>query len=174
MKSIIRKLIGSLLLIILVTGVSAQNKEERKAKKMKALQESVLLIKSGEFKFEAERAYPQNGSSIDLTTNYGFLTISENKSEADLPFFGRAYQMEYGSDGGMNFKGEIFNEKFSQNNKRNKAIYTFEVRDKEVFTVIVEAFSNESVSVIIRCNSKAHISYSGQISELESEDSEIK
>ena len=174
MKTILKKLIGSLLLIVLVTGVSAQNKEARKEKKLKAYIECLQLIESGEFKFEAKKAYPQGCSSIDLTTNYGFMTISENKSEADLPFFGRAYRLKYGGDGGMNFKGEIFNEKLIQNNKKNKFTYTFEVKDEEIFKVIVEAFSNESVSVIIQCSSKAHISYSGRISDIKNEDSKDK
>ncbi len=174
MKSMIKKLIGSLLLIVLITGVSAQNKEERKAKKLKALQEIVQLIKSGEFKFEAERAYPQSGSSIDLTTNYGFLTLSENISEADLPFFGRAYRLEYGGEGGINFNGKIFDEKLSQNHKKNKVAYSFGVKDKERFTITIEAFSKKSASLIIRCDSKAHISYSGRIIELKKEDSKDK
>lgn len=97
-------------------------------------------MKNGAFKFEAERAYPQGGGSIDLTTNYGFLKISENKSECDLPFFGRAYRMEYGGDGGMNFEGEIFNEKWTLNDKKMKVTYTFDVKDKETFTVIMEVF----------------------------------
>ncbi|MDE5421553.1 DUF4251 domain-containing protein [Ancylomarina sp. DW003] len=170
MKSILKKLISSLLLIVLVTGVSAQRKEEKKAKRQKAYQECVELMKNGAFKFEAERAYPQGGGSIDLTTNYGFLKISENKSECDLPFFGRAYRMEYGGDGGMNFEGEIFNEKWTLNDKKMKVTYTFDVKDKETFTVIMEVFSKESASTIIRCDTKAHISYSGQIAELKKED----
>jgi len=131
MNSKLKTLVSSLLLLLVFSGALAQKKEERKEKRQKAYLECLQLIESGEFKFEAEKAYPQSGSSIDLTTNYGFLTISENKSEADLPFFGRAYRMEYGGDGGMNFKGKIFNEKFRQNNKKNKATYTFEVKDKE-------------------------------------------
>ena len=107
MKSILKKLIGSLLLIVLVTGVSAQKKEERKEKRQKAYLECLQLIESGEFKFEAEKAYPQGGSSIDLTTNYGFIKVSENKSIGDLPFFGRAYRVDYGADGGINFEGDI-------------------------------------------------------------------
>jgi hypothetical protein len=172
MKSILKKLISSLLFIVLITGVSAQKKEERKIKRQKAYIECLQLIESGEFKFEAEKAYPQSGVSIDLTTNYGFLKISENKSECDLPFFGRAYRMEYGGDGGMNFEGEIFNEKWTRNDKKNKFTYSFDVKDKESFTVIMEAFSKESCSLIIRCDSKAHISYSGQIVELEKEETD--
>ena len=170
MKTILKKLISSLLLIVLITGVSAQKKEERKAKKQQKYKECIQLIESGAFKFEAERAYPQGWVSVDLTTNYGFLKISENKSECDLPFFGRAYRMEYGGDGGMNFKGDIFNEKWTRNDKKNKFTFSFDVKDKESFTVILEAFSKESCSLIILSDSKAHISYSGQIIELEKED----
>ena len=172
MKAIFKKLIGSLLLIALVTSLSAQKKDERKAQKMKAYQECLQLIKSGEFKFEADKAYPQGGSYIDLTTNYGFIEISENNCLCDLPFFGQAYHVDYGEDGGMDFEGEILNPKLTSDDKKMKVTYAFEVKDKELFTVIIEAFSKESVSTIIRCDSKAHISYSGQIVELKTKDTD--
>uniref|UniRef100_UPI003564F594 DUF4251 domain-containing protein n=1 Tax=Ancylomarina sp. TaxID=1970196 RepID=UPI003564F594 len=133
--------------------------------------ECLQLIESGEFKFEAEKAYPQGGSSIDLTTNYGFIKISENKCLGDLPFFGRAYRVEYGADGGINFEGDILNEKLTHDDKKMKVTYTFEVKDKETYTVIMEVFSKQSASTIIRTDSKAHISYSGTISELKNEES---
>ena len=156
-----KKLIGSFLLIVLVTGVSAQKKEERKEKRQKAYQECLQLIESGEFKFEAEKAYPQGGSSIDLTTNYGFIKISENKSIGDLPFFGRAYRMDY--------EGEILNKKLTRDDKKMKVTLSYEVKDKETYTVIMDIFSKKSASTIIRTDSKAHISYSGQITELKKE-----
>ena len=168
------KILFSLLLLLFIFSntVAQKKKKEQKEKRQKAYIECLQLVESGKFKFEAEKAYPQSGSSIDLTTNYGFLKISENKSECDLPFFGRAYRMEYGGDGGINFEGDIFNEKWTRNNKKNKFIYSFSVKDKERFTVIMEAFSKKSCSLIIRCDSKAHISYSGQIIELEKNDSD--
>lgn len=174
MKTILKKLIGSLLFIALITGVSAQNKKARKEKRQKAYIECLQLIESGEFKFEAERAYPMGGTSIDLSTNYGFIKISENKSIGDLPFFGRAFRMDYGADGGINFEGDILNEKLTRDDKKMKVTYTFEVKDKETYTVIMVVFSKKSASTIIRTDSKAHISYSGQLTELKKEDSETE
>ncbi|MFT5749981.1 MAG: hypothetical protein ACI93S_001254 [Ancylomarina sp.] len=174
MKLILKKLIGSLLLIALVTGVSAQKKEEGKEKRQKAYLECLQLIESGEFKFEAEKAYPMGGSSIDLTTNYGFIKISENKSIGNLPFFGRAYRVDFGADGGINFEGEILNKKLTRDDKKMKVTLSYKVKNKETYTVIMDVFSKKSASTIIRTDSKAHISYSGQITELESEDSEGK
>jgi len=55
-----------------------------------------------------------------------------------------------------------------------KVTYTYKIRNKETFTVIIEAFSKKSASIIVRCDSKAHISYSGQIIDLEKEDSKSK
>ncbi|MCZ4694659.1 DUF4251 domain-containing protein [Ancylomarina euxinus] len=172
MKSKLIILISSFLFLFIFSSAFAQNKKERKAKRQKAYIECLQLIEGGEFKFEAEKAYPQGGSSIDLTTNYGFIKISENKSLGDLPFFGRAYRVDYGADGGINFEGDILNEKLTRNDKKMKLTYTFEVKDKETYTVIMEVFSKQSASTIIRTDSKAHISYSGQISELENEKSE--
>lgn len=172
MKYKLKILISSLLLLFVFSGAFAQNKKERKEKRQKAYIECLQLIESGEFKFEAEKAYPQGGSSIDLTTNYGFIKISENKSIGDLPFFGRAYRVDYSADGGINFEGDILNEKLTRDDKKMKMTYTFEVKNKETYTVIMEVFSKKSASTIIRTDSKAHISYSGQISELENEESE--
>ena len=170
MKTIFKKLLGSFLLIVLVTSLSAQGKDERTAKRLKSYQECLQLIESGEFKFEANKAYPQSGSSIDLTTNYGFIKVSENNCLCDLPFFGRAYHADYGGDAGMDFEGEMLNKELTRDDKKMKVTYTFDVKDKEVYTVIIEAFSKKSVSTIVRCNSKAHISYSGQIVELKKDD----
>ncbi|WP_372642376.1 DUF4251 domain-containing protein, partial [Ancylomarina sp.] len=78
MRSKIIILVSSLLILFIFSNTSAQNKEARKEKRQKAYIECLQLIESGEFKFEAEKAYPQGGSSIDLTTNYGFIKISEN------------------------------------------------------------------------------------------------
>lgn len=172
MKSILKKSIGLLLLVMLITGVSAQKREIRKAKKQQDYQECIQLIKSGAFEFKAEKAYTQAGRMIDLSSNFGYLKNFENSSESHLPFFGRAYSVDYSGDGGINFKGEILNEKLTRNDKKNKFTYSFEVKDKENFTVILEAFSKESCTLIIRSNSKAQISYSGQISDLQKEDLE--
>jgi len=166
MKAIMKILLSSLLLIAIMTSASGQKKEERKEKKQKAYLECLDLIKSGEFKFEAEKAYPQGGSLIDLTTNYGFIKVADNNSTGDLPFFGRAYSIDYGGDGGINFEGEILNEKLARDDKKMKVNYTYEIKDKETFTVIMEVFSKQSASVIIRVKSKSHISYSGRIIEL--------
>jgi len=174
MKSKLKILISSLLLLFIFSTTFAQNKEARKEKRQKAYLECIQLIESGEFKFEAEKAYPMGGTSIDLTTNYGFIKISENKSTGDLPFFGRAYRIDYGAEGGINFEGEILDEKLIRNDKKMKVTYTFKVKDKEAYTVIMEVFSKKSVSTVIRTDSKAHISYSGQLSELENEESESK
>jgi len=174
MKSKLKILVSSLLFLLVFSAAFAQKKEVRKEKKQKAYLECLQLIESGEFKFEAETAYPQGGSSIDLTTNYGFIKISENKSIGDLPFFGRAFRVDYGAEGGINFEGEILKKKLTRDDKKMKVTYTFEVKDKETYTVIMEVFSKKSASTIIRTDSKAHISYSGQLSELENEESESK
>ena len=90
MKTMMKMLLSSLLLIVILTSASGQKKEERKEKRQKAYLECLELIESGEFKFEAEKAYPLTGQSIDLKTNYGFIKVSDNNRTGDLPYFGRA------------------------------------------------------------------------------------
>ncbi len=168
MKSILKKLFSTtLLLILIVVSVSGQKKENKKEEQLKELQKAAELVKSGEFRFEAQRAYSQGGASISLTSNSGYLEVDKNIGKADLPFFGRAYRLDYGDDGGINFEGDISNESFKLNNKKVKATYSFDVRSKETFTVFISFFSLESVSVSIQCNTKSHISYTGFITKLE-------
>ncbi len=163
-------LFNSLLLLFIFTNTFAKNKESRKERKQKAYLECLQLIESGEFKFEAEKAYPQTGSFIDLTSNYGFIQISNEKSSGDLPFFGRAYKTDYNGNGGINFKGEILKRKLIRNDKKMKIILSYDIKDIETFSVTMIVFSKESASIIIQTDSKAHISYSGRIIELKKDD----
>jgi len=175
MKTAMRVLFTCTLLIGLFISTSGQTKKEQKQKmKQELYLKTIKFIEKGEFRFEAEKAYPQGGSSIDLTTNYGFIDVSDDKSTADLPFFGRAYSVEYGKDGGINFEGEILERKLTRNDEKMKLTYTFKVKDNESFTVIMDIFSRKSASAIIRCESKSHISYSGKIVDLEKEDQTTK
>ncbi len=52
-----------------VTSTTVQDKKTREEKRQEQYEETVQLIENGNFIFEADRAFPQGGASIDLTTN---------------------------------------------------------------------------------------------------------
>ena len=170
MKAIIR----ALFVVVVITSInftlSAQEKKSKKEVRQEKFDQTIELINKGDFKFEARRAYPQGGRSIDLTTNYGFITIKQEMAEGDLPYFGRAYTATYGGDGGIKFDGEMLNKKSEVNEKRQKVIFTFEIRDKDTYKVTMDIGYNGNASVSITSNNRSHISYQGDIIKIEKEE----
>ncbi|MBI9061012.1 MAG: DUF4251 domain-containing protein [Marinilabiliaceae bacterium] len=170
MKAIIRTLFVIVVIISLSFTLSAQEKKSKKELKQEKFDQTMELINKGNFKFEARRAYPQGGRSIDLTTNYGFITVKQEAAEGDLPFFGRAYTASYGGDGGIKFDGEMLDKNIEVNQKKQKVILTFEVRDKDTYKVTMDIGYNGNASVGITSNNRSHINYQGEIKKIEKEE----
>ena len=81
------KVILCFVFILMMNSVFAQEKVSKKEKKRVQYKETLNLINSGEFIFEANKALEHGGRTISLTSNPNFLIISEENVEADLPFF---------------------------------------------------------------------------------------
>jgi hypothetical protein len=165
-----------LLAFVLLCGalmdISAQERKTKKQKKQEQFQETVALVESGNFIFEARRAFPLGGSSVDLTTNYGFLKVNDSIAVADLPYFGRAYRAQYGRNGGMEFSGEMKNINVSKRPEKMDVTFSFEVKDNDLFRVTMNIGYNGDTSLDIVSNDRSFIRYSGDISAPESEESE--
>jgi len=170
MKAIIRTLFVIVVIISMSFTLSAQEKKSKKELKQEKFDQTIELINKGDFIFEARRAYPQGGRSIDLTTNYGFITMKQEAAEGDLPYFGRAYTASYGGDGGIKFDGEMLDKNIEVNQKKQKVILTFEVRDKDNYKVTMDIGYNGNTSVGITSNNRSHISYQGDIKKIEKEE----
>lgn len=166
MKTTIYYLATALFLIGATLPVHAQKskKEAREEARNKQFQETLAMVEAGDFRFDAKRAHPQGYRSVDLTTNPGFLKISNNSVEADLPFFGRGYTSHHGNDSGMKFKGTIENKKVDVNEKKRRIRYSFTVRDKDSYQVTLEIHYGGSSSLNINSNNKSNISYDGDVS----------
>lgn len=90
-------------------ALHAQNITEKKGKP-----EIAELMHSGAYTFEAQRAMAQNGFSKILTSDYT-LSVSKDTVQANLPYFGRAYQAPMDpSKGGIQFTSTDFEYKISR------------------------------------------------------------
>ena len=66
------------------------------------------IVESKQFIFHAQTALPSSGRSRQLTTEYD-LRIFPDSLVSNLPFYGRAYSVPYGSsDGGFHFTSTKF------------------------------------------------------------------
>jgi len=148
----------------LVNGQELSRKEQKAQKE----QEIKQLIESQQFRFIARAVLPMSGPRIDLTSTYD-LTVDSTMVEAWLPFFGRAYQAEYGGrDGGIKFKEEV--EKIDVTYNKRKQIYQINMdvdTDKDNYRVRITAGLSGYGDVSINSNNRQSISYYGIIEPLE-------
>lgn len=152
------------------------------------------LMKSRIFYIVVDQAFPSGNSSItldskygqkrigseghvSLTTNEGEIFILDTVATGHLPFFGRAYSVEYGKGGGVEFeKAKIEKESLEVINKRKKHYieYKFNVRNRnDVFNFYVEIYGNGKCSVNVTSNNRASISYAGKITPIPEDKKEI-
>lgn len=165
MKTIV---LSFFLSFLMLTGFAQEKtkqqlKEEKKLAQQKEVDE---IINSKEFEFEGQKAYPQGGRTIDLTTNANYLRFKNDSIYSEMPFFGRAYSgVAYGGGGGLDFKGAIKN--YSVEKKEKKYIIKGEVRDaSDNYTVYLTVFFDKGASMTISSNNRASINYSGRIEKL--------
>lgn len=139
-----------------------KSKKELKAEaKLNKEKEIAALIDAKNFVFDAERVMPQGYRTINIDYNTYFLKFTEDKVECDLPFFGRAFNVAYGSsDGGIKFDGKPENLKIEKKKKNYEISTTVKGKD-DVYSIFISVYFEGSTSVSINSNKRASISYEG-------------
>ena len=143
-------------------------KVQREKNRIEKQHQIEKLINSREFVFIATRALPQGGSTIDLTTNSNSVKFHPEKIESYMPFFGRAYNIEYGGDGGIKFAGKPkeYNVMARKGGKGFEVNVTVAVtRDNYQLTLFVSP--EGSATLTINSYERSTISYYGDISKFE-------
>ncbi|MCV9932977.1 DUF4251 domain-containing protein [Flavobacterium sp. LS1R47] len=159
----------SILLVLsffLSISVFAQKKssKELKAEKELLLQKKIeTLIDSKNFVFEAQKISPRGGRVIFLDYNTYFLKFNEEKVTCDLPFFGRGYNIGYGSDGGIKFDGKPEDIKVEKKNKSYNIKAIVKGKD-DVYNLMFSVFFNGSTTLSVNSNNRSSITYYGEIS----------
>ena len=154
------------LLLALMVGINssyaqkltAKEKKEQKAEQVKE------LIESENFRFVAQSLTPMSGSKVNLTSLYYFQIEGDNVI-SELPYYGRAYSVEYGStDLGVKFneKPENIDIEFNE----NKKLYLISIvvkTQKERFQIYINAGLSGYTNVSINPSNRQSISYYGTI-----------
>lgn len=136
-----------------------QLKEDQKLEKQKQI---ALLVESKKFVFVANRVMPQNGRTINLTTEYS-VEFQPNLIKSDLPFFGRAYSgVGYGGDDGMKFEGKPTD--YSVEKKKKYYLISANVRgESDTYSMMITIYFEGSANLSINSNNRSSISYDGDI-----------
>lgn len=161
-----RKLLILLVLLCFLSfPVLAQEKTRKELKADRELQkqkEIEALIDSKNFVFEAQKALPQGGRMLNLDYNTYFLKFNREKTTCDLPFFGRAFNVPYGGDGGIKFEGIPENIKIEKKKKSVNVKATVKGKN-DVYTLYFNIFFDGGATLSVNSNNRASISYDGEI-----------
>jgi len=134
-------------------------KQERELQKQKEIQ---ALIDARNFVFDAEKAYPQGTRMLNLDYNTYSIKFNSENVVCDLPFFGRAFNIAYGADGGIKFEGKPENIKVEQKGKKCLIKATISGTN-DVYDLMFTIFYDGGTTVNINSNNRASISYDGRI-----------
>lgn len=160
-------------MVILLTANSSAfsqetRREQRNKREKERAEEIAKLIAERDLRFIAQFAYPMGGSSIFLTSEYT-LDIEENKVTSFLPFFGRAYFVEYGSrEGGIKFSEEATSIEW----KKEKHDYSviMEVKtQKDNYRLRLTITSSGFATLDVNSNNRQNIRFSGIVVKRKSE-----
>lgn len=151
---------------LLSLPVLAQEKSKKELRAERAMQkqkETESLINSKNFVFNAEKANPLGYRMIILDYNTYTIKVTEENVVCDLPFFGRGYNVAYGSsDGGMKFEGKPENSTIEKKKKNYIIKMTVQGKD-DVYNLLFSVFFNGETNLSVNSNKRASISYDGEI-----------
>jgi hypothetical protein len=163
------KTVGLLILVsffLVFSGFQPDNKKEKKAKEQF---EMAKLIDSGRFRFVARSANSELGYFNSLTPNYD-VVFDSLQIKAFLPYFGRAFHVSYGGDGGVKF--DLRAEKITKEWNERKKLYHIQTKledSQDTYTIYLTAGLNGFSDLKINFTNRSWISYNGNIEKIESD-----
>jgi hypothetical protein len=162
------KTINLFLITFFLIASSAFCQEDKKEARAKKQLEMIQLIESGHFNFVARSAESAIGNFPNLSPNYT-LSFDGLHVKAFLPYFGRAYQVDYGdTEGGVKFDLEATKIEKSYNEKKKLYTISTELKEKnEIYTIHLIADVGGFATLKVNFLNRQWINYSGTIERIE-------
>ncbi len=136
---------------------------------MEDFERTSVLIESGNYVYQVQSVNPTGGRTIHTTSMYT-MKATDGTFDAYLPFFGRAYQADYGGDGGIKFNGEPENLEIQKDARKYTISVSFTIKEpNDRFSVNLVVGSNGYGTLNITSQKRQAISYYGLISEVTGE-----
>lgn len=146
-----------------VLAQEKSKKELRVERELQKQKETESLINSKNFVFNAEKANPLGYRMIVLDYNTYTIKVTEENVVCDLPFFGRAYNVAYGSsNGGIRFEGKPENITIEKKKKSYSVKMIVKGKD-DVYNLLFSVFFDGGTNVSVISNNRTSISYDGEI-----------
>lgn len=167
-----RSLVIILILVLsacpLILGAQGTRREKDLAK-----QENIQVVKDaiedGNFKLVFNWAIPASGKNISLSTEY-VMKVMQDSVSAHLPFFGRAYSLPYGGDGGIQFdtKAKDFESVYIDKGRKSRYEFSFGAQaERDYYSVRLQVYPEGNAYMTVLSNNRATISYRGYLKPVE-------
>jgi len=162
MKTIIR-----LVIITLFVGLTSFRQMDKKESKAKQRLEMAQLIQNGHFQFVARSANSSLGNFNNLTSNYT-MVFDSLQVTAHLPYYGRAYSVPYGGNGGVQFDLTAKKIDYVYNERKKTYLITTELKDaKDSYAIFLNIGLDGFADLKINFINRQGISYYGIIKKIE-------
>lgn len=155
-----------IVLLVFVTGIGYnQTKKELRQQKRKALFiKTDSLISTQHYCFKASQAIPTGMQPVDLATHIAKLDILIDSVNSYLPFFGRAYEPTYNSEGGIKFETLLIDYVVEKDTLKNSFNISFKTKTKEDnYQCNLSVSYSGSATLSVTSNKRAHISFYGML-----------
>ncbi len=127
------------------------------------IQELTQKIQTNDFTFVAKYANTMRGKQIYLNSEYD-LRIKNDSAFAFLPYFGVAYIVPYGGDGGIKFAEPMVGYSMKPNNKSDGWDIRFKIKAKECdYDISMNIFNNGSTMLAVSSFNKDVITFTGEV-----------
>ena len=160
------KTLGVFIFGIILLVFTGFQPSDRKEKKLQNEKEMIQLIESGHFRFVAKSARSSLGTFNNLSINYD-LIIDSLKIKAYLPYYGRAYSVPYGGDGGVKFDLTALKVVKTWNKKKKMFSIVTEVSDsQDSYSLYLTASPSSYADLTINFRNRQTINYYGNIEKI--------
>lgn len=162
-----RNLGAVILILVCLFGISGFSDNGKKEKKARERLEMAQLIQSGQFKFMVRSANSVLGNFNQLS--YGYNVVFDSlRVVAYLPYYGRAFNVQYGDEGGVKFdlKADSIDQQWNEKKKLFK-ISTELDDSRDSYNIYLTAGLDGFAELHINFRNRTWISYSGMIQKLQ-------
>lgn len=161
-----------MILFLLIPAYPQENlrKEKRERARLEKQLEIDSLMNIKAFEFVATHANPQGGSSVDLTTNSNSVKFRPENIDSYMPFFGRAYSIDFGGDAGLKFEGKPSEFKITRKGEKGYEVKAAVPLPRDNFKLDLFVGREGSATMTITCNQRSPISYFGNVGKIEEQD----
>lgn len=159
-----KKLILFFLAALLMAACATQNltPEEKAAKRQAKKEEVARLIESKHFVTPMRTMHSAMGTSKSIDFGYR-VTVKGDTLISYLPYLGRAHNLSYGSDEGLNFTAAITEYRIDRPRKDANRVQLLGATKSSLYIYTFLIYDDGSVQLSVQSRDKEAVSFDGEI-----------